>query len=247
MSDDLIPIQNMIYEIRGQRVMLDSDLAVLYEVETKRLNEAVRRNIKRFPAEFMFQLTESEFTSLRSQIATSNEGRGGRRYFPFAFTEHGILMLSSVLNSNKAIEINIHIMKIFVQMRNYALEQPSKMIKIDALNDKFDAKFDSLKDEVTNVKLVVGDLKSEIKILSNKFDGIEADVKEVKDRVAKVEETQIQHIAETKIKVETVKEQVEKTTTTTENNSVRVNKIEIETKNVLDKMLNSLTPKTTVL
>jgi phage regulator Rha-like protein len=121
MAGRLIKIQNMIYEIRGQKVMLDSDLAVLYGVEIKRLNESVKRNIKRFPAEFMFQLTATEWSNLRSQIATFNKDT--RKYKPFAFTEHGILMLSSVLNSDKAIKINIQIMKIFVQMRHYTFSQ----------------------------------------------------------------------------------------------------------------------------
>ena len=114
-------LQKMIYEIRGQKVMLDRELAVLYEVEIKRLNESVKRNIKRFPPEFMFQLTNEEWVNLRSQIATFN--KDARKYRPYAFTEHGILMLSSVLNSDRAIGVNIQIMKIFVQMRHYALSQ----------------------------------------------------------------------------------------------------------------------------
>ncbi|WEK21669.1 MAG: ORF6N domain-containing protein [Candidatus Pedobacter colombiensis] len=91
-------VLSKIYQIRGQKVMLDNDLAVLYGVETKRLNEQVRRNMERFPADFMFQLTHDEHQSLRSQFATSKTGRGGRAYLPYAFTEHGVLMLSSVLN-----------------------------------------------------------------------------------------------------------------------------------------------------
>jgi len=119
MASEIVSIHNMIYEIRGQKVMLDSDLAVLYGVEIKRLNESVKRNIKRFPTEFMFQLTDEEWSNQRSQIATFNKDT--RKYKPFAFTEHGILMLSSVLNSDKAIDVNIQIMKIFVQMRHYTL------------------------------------------------------------------------------------------------------------------------------
>ena len=111
-------IQNKIYEIRGQRVMLDFDLAELYQVETKRLKEAVRRNIERFEGdEFMFELTEREYADLRSQFASSSWG--GRRYLPFAFTELGVAMLSSVLRSNTAILVNRAIMKAFVAMRNY--------------------------------------------------------------------------------------------------------------------------------
>ena len=116
--NEITVIQNKIYEIRGQRVMLDFDLAALYQVETKRLKEAVRRNIERFEGEeFMFELTEKEYANLRSQFATSSWG--GRRYLPFAFTELGVAMLSSVLRSNTAILVNRAIMKAFVSMRNY--------------------------------------------------------------------------------------------------------------------------------
>ena len=116
------PIQSKIYEIRGQRVMLDFDLAELYQVETRALKQAVRRNIERFPEDFMFEITEPEYNylknSLTSQIVISNE-RGGRRYMPFAFTEQGVAMLSSVLRSRTAIQANIAIMRAFVAMRNY--------------------------------------------------------------------------------------------------------------------------------
>jgi len=105
MADELTAIQDMIYEIRGQKVMLDSDLARLYEIPTYRLNEAVKRNLKRFPPEFMFQLTEEEWKSQRSQFAIFSKDT--RKYKPYAFTEHGILMLSSVLNTDKAIDVNI--------------------------------------------------------------------------------------------------------------------------------------------
>jgi phage regulator Rha-like protein len=123
-------LQKMIYEIRGQKVMLDSDLAVLYGVEIKRLNESVKRNIKRFPREFMFQLTEDEWANLRSQIATFSKTR---KYRPYVFTEYGILMLSSVLNSEKAIDINIQIIKIFVRMRHYVLSKNDKDEQISKL------------------------------------------------------------------------------------------------------------------
>jgi len=103
--------------VRGQRVMLDSDLAHLYDVPTKRLNEAVRRNLSRFPERFMLHLTLQEAGALRSQIATSNSGRGGRRYRPYAFTEHGVVMLSSVLKSKRAIQMNILVIDAFVRMR----------------------------------------------------------------------------------------------------------------------------------
>ena len=129
--DELIPIQNLIYEIRGHKVMLDSDLARLYGVETKVLNQSVKRNIKRFPTNFMFQLNKEEWRNLRSQFVTfSNDSR---KFLPFAFTEQGVAMLSSILRSEKAIQINIHIMNTFVQMRKYALSQTSKNSEIDEL------------------------------------------------------------------------------------------------------------------
>ena len=140
---ELPAIENKIYEIRGQRVMLDFDLAVLYQVETKRLKEAVRRNIGRFEGEdFMFELTDTEYNtlliSLRSQIATSNEAtqRGGNRYLPFAFTEQGVAMLSSVLRSRTAIEINRGIMRAFVQMRNYLASQQSVSAELAELRSR---------------------------------------------------------------------------------------------------------------
>jgi len=112
-------IQQKIYEIREQKVMLDFDLAALYEVETKVFKQAVKRNINRFPPDFMFELTKEEFNNLRSQIGASNHG--GTRYIPFAFTEQGVAMLSSVLNSDKAIEMNIFIVRAFIALRQYAL------------------------------------------------------------------------------------------------------------------------------
>jgi hypothetical protein len=123
-------ISNKIYFIRNQKVMLDSDLALLYGVETKRLNEQVKRNESRFPLDFMFQLTEIEFQNLKSQIATSSWG--GIRKLPFAFTEHGVLMLSSVLKSDKAIQTNILIMCIFFKVRQMLLDTTE--IKIDILH-----------------------------------------------------------------------------------------------------------------
>jgi hypothetical protein len=122
-------ISNKIYFIRNQKVMLDSDLASLYGVETKRLNEQVKRNESRFPLDFMFQLTDIEFQNLKSQFATSSWG--GARKLPFAFTEHGVLMLSSVLKSDKAIQTNIQIMRIFTKVRQMLLNTTE--IKIDIL------------------------------------------------------------------------------------------------------------------
>jgi hypothetical protein len=125
-------ISNKIYFIRNQKVMLDSDLAILYGIETKRLNEQVKRNISRFPEDFMFQLTEVEYNSSRSQFATLKNGRGfNLKYLPFAFTEHGVLMLSSVLKSDKAIQTNIQIMRIFTKVRQMLLDTTE--IKVDIL------------------------------------------------------------------------------------------------------------------
>ncbi|MCP4550409.1 MAG: ORF6N domain-containing protein [bacterium] len=119
-TDSLIPIERIvsqIYLIRGEKVMLDSDLAVLYGVETKSLNKAVTRNRRRFPDDFMFRLTREEWDALRFQIGTSNEGRGGRRYLPRVFTEQGVAMLSSVLRSDRAADVNVAIMRTFVRLR----------------------------------------------------------------------------------------------------------------------------------
>ena len=132
-------IENKIFQIRGKRVMLDSDLAVLYGVKTKRLNEQVTRNKKRFPEDFMFQLTEEEAISLRSHFATSK--RGGRRYLPYVFTQEGVAMLSSVLNSERAIMVNIQIMRAFVNLRRIALTYVGLRRKIEAMEKKYDGHF----------------------------------------------------------------------------------------------------------
>ena len=125
--DDIAIIENKIYEIRGQKVMLDFDLGEMYGVETKRLKEQVRRNIERFPAEFMFELTKEEVAISRSQIATLKTGQGYNiKYLPFAFTEYGIVMLSSVLKSKTAVEVNINIIRAFVRMRQYLLSNIPK-------------------------------------------------------------------------------------------------------------------------
>ena len=121
--------------------MLDADLAVLYGVSTKRLNEQVRRNRSRFPDDFMFQLTREEVRSLRSQIATSKQGRGGRRYAPLVFTEQGIAMLSTVLNSERAIQVNIEIMRAFVRLREMIATHKDLARKLEALEKRYDAQF----------------------------------------------------------------------------------------------------------
>jgi hypothetical protein len=125
---------SLIYEVRGYKIMLDSDLARLYGVETKRLKEQVRRNIERFPADFMFVLINEELTNLRSQIATSSWG--GSRFKHMAFTEQGVAMLSSVLNSQRAIAVNIRIIRVFVKMRMLFNIQKEILIKLEALEKK---------------------------------------------------------------------------------------------------------------
>jgi hypothetical protein len=135
---ELEVIQNKIFEIRGYKVMLDFDLALLYNVETRILKQAVRRNANRFPVDFMFELSEIEMNSLRSQIVTLKKGRGQHsKYLPFAFTEHGIAMLSSVLNSEKAIEINISIIRAFVTIRQFSLTYSELKTRIEEIENQF--------------------------------------------------------------------------------------------------------------
>jgi len=134
-------IEQAIFLIRGQRVMLDRDLAALYGVETKHLNRAVQRNLDRFPADFMFQLTKEEAEALRCQIVTSNVGRGGRRYLPFVFTQEGVAMLSSVLRSPRAAQVNVAIMRVFVRLREtLALHKDlaHKLAKLEERIEKHD-------------------------------------------------------------------------------------------------------------
>jgi len=132
-------IQQKIYFIRGEKVMLDKDLAGLYGVETKVLNLAVKRNNDRFPADFMFQLNEKEFDNLRFQIETSSYG--GRRYLPYVFTEQGVSMLSSVLNSKRAIQVNIQIMRTFTQIRKMLIGNKKLREKIERMEKKYDKNF----------------------------------------------------------------------------------------------------------
>jgi len=129
-------VVNKIYELRGLKVMLDSDLAELYGVETKVLNQSIRRNIERFPNDFMFQVTSEEWESLRSQSVTSKGKRGGRTYLPNVFTEHGILMLSSVLNSKQAIQVNIQIVRIFSRIRQFIIDSGEFKLEIEEIKQK---------------------------------------------------------------------------------------------------------------
>jgi hypothetical protein len=124
-------ILNKIYVIRGEKVMLDQDLAEMYSVETKQLKRQVKRNIERFPKDFMFELTAKEFENLRSQIGTSSWG--GTRYMPMAFTEQGVAMLSSILNSKTAIEVNIRIIRVFTKMREFALTHKEILLQLSKL------------------------------------------------------------------------------------------------------------------
>ena len=138
--------KTLIHDVRGYKVMLDYDLAALYGVETKRLKESVRRNIDRFPADFMIELNREEFESLRTQNMTSK--RGGRRYAPMAFTEQGVAMLSSVLNSDKAIKVNIEIMRAFARYRAFLIENQDLKSEIRAMDDKINKVFKFLLDRI---------------------------------------------------------------------------------------------------
>ena len=143
MSQDLViseeTIADKIYFIRNQKVMLDSHLATLYGIETRVLKQSVRRNVSRFPEDFMFELTEVEYNSLRSQIVTLKKGRGQhQKYLPMAFTEHGVLMLSSVLNSDKAIQTNIQIMRIFTKVRQMLLDTTEIRLDITQMQKKLE-------------------------------------------------------------------------------------------------------------
>ncbi|HEU4508853.1 MAG TPA: ORF6N domain-containing protein [Pyrinomonadaceae bacterium] len=134
-------IENAIYVIRGEEVMLDHDLAFLYGVETKTLNRAVKRNLQRFPPDFMFQLTEDEAEALRCQIGTSNKGRGGRRYLPHVFTEPGVAMLSSVLSTERAVAVSIEMIRAFIKLRELFGSNAELARQLDELESKYDKQF----------------------------------------------------------------------------------------------------------
>jgi len=140
-------IGEKIYFIRNHKVMLDSDLALLYDVSSKRLNEQVKRNRIRFPEDFMFQLTAAEYDFLRSQFATS-KNQGGRRYLPYVFTEQGVAMLSTVLHSEKAILVNIEIMRTFVNLRKILSENKDMLKRLDDLEKRYDAQFRAVFDAI---------------------------------------------------------------------------------------------------
>ena len=150
-------IANKIYLIRNQKVMIDRDLARLYGVQTKVLKQAVRRNDSRFPVDFMFQLTKEEFANWRSQFVTSNGDKMGLRYLPMAFTEQGVAMLSSVLNSQRAIQVNIQIMRTFTKLRELLLTNEQLRLKIETLERKYDQHFQVVFEAIK--RLIVEDEK----------------------------------------------------------------------------------------
>lgn len=158
-------IGRRIFLIRGQKVMLDADLAELYQVETKAMNRSILRNIERFPEDFMFQLTADEYDSLRYQIGTSNIGRGGRRYLPYAFTELGVAMLSSVLKSDRAIQMNIFIIRAFVKLRELLSTHKEFARKLEVIEreQKEQGK------DITSLVIVLNKMKKDVdKLLTEK-------------------------------------------------------------------------------
>ena len=152
---DLIRVERSIRIIRGDKVILDEDLAEMYGVEVKRLNEQVRRNLNRFPADFMFQLTKQEFKDLKSQFATSNQW-GGRRTPPCAFSEQGVAMLSSVLHSTRAVQVNIEIMRTFVRLRRILASHADLAERLELLEQKYDSQFRAVFDAIR--QLMTSDL-----------------------------------------------------------------------------------------
>lgn len=174
MTNELIPIQSYIHEFRGQKVMLDFDLAKLYQVETKALNQAVKRNIERFPADFMFRLTAEEVLNMRSQIVTASKRNASAA--PFAFTEQGVAMLASVLKSPIAVAVSISIMRAFVQVRQYLLTTASMTAELRELRAKVDLLAaqreedlgavndlsEDVRKDIDNLYLAIGELSSRI-------------------------------------------------------------------------------------
>lgn len=166
---DEIPFQvsNKIFAVRGHRVILDADLATLYGVETRILNQSVKRNSNRFPEDFAFELTEKEIENLRCKIGTSkneNEKRGGRRYLPLVFTEQGVAMLSSVLKSEKAAFVNIEIMRAFVRFREFLLTNNELSRKLNELEGKYDYKFKIVFDAIRELTRIPDQPKKKIGI-----------------------------------------------------------------------------------
>ena len=150
-----IKIEDLIYEVRGKQVMLASDVAKLYQVETFRVNEVVKRNLKRFPEDFCFKLTQKEWDNLRSQFAMSKNGRGGIRYLPYVFTEHGVMMLSGLLKSDIAVQVNVAIINAFVAMRKYIASNTlgNRVSNIESKLIDYDHKFEVIFEKMDNEKV----------------------------------------------------------------------------------------------
>jgi len=149
---DKYSVDSAIHLIRGQRVMLDADLAAIYRVTTKSLNQQIRRNRKRFPPDFAFQLTAEEFRFLRSQIVTSKMGRGGRRYRPWVFTEHGAIMLAAVLNSDIAVQASIRVVRAFVRLREMVAANAQLAAKLEDLERRLDSHDEAIVDLFATLK-----------------------------------------------------------------------------------------------
>ena len=152
-------IEGRIHKIRAQRVVLDVDLANLFGVSTKRLNEQVKRNLERFPLDFMFQLTYQEVSALRSQYATSKVGRGGRRYLPFAFTEHGAVMAANVLDSPIAVEASILIVRAFIRLREMLLEHADLWRRLQEIESRLAKGFASHEQELQEIRFLIAQLE----------------------------------------------------------------------------------------
>lgn len=162
-------IHNKIYEIRGHKVMLDYEIAEMYEVETKRINEQVKRNIERFPEDFMFQLTENEWVMMRSQIvttsdsnwsqiATSSKKHRGKSYLPFAFTEHGVTMLASVLRSEKAVKVSIAVVRAFITLKQYIADRKNISKQINSIKDELSERIDEQDVQIIEIYQVLDKL-----------------------------------------------------------------------------------------
>ena len=165
-------IHNKIYEIRGHKVMLDYEIAEMYEVETKRINEQVKRNIERFPEDFMFQLTENEWEIMRSQIvttsesnwsqiATSSKKHRGKSYLPFAFTEHGVTMLASVLRSEKAVKVSIAVVRAFISLKQYISDRKNISKQINSIKDELSERIDEQDVQIIEIYQVLDKLIQE--------------------------------------------------------------------------------------
>ena len=190
-------LRNRIHVIRGQQVMLDKDLAELYGVEVRVLNQGVKRNLKRFPSDFMFQLTKEEYDSLRSQFVTLKNGRGEHtKYLPYAFTEQGVAMLSSVLRSETAIEVNIRIMRAFVAVRRYIVQQKTEYGELEARVKRLEDMFEeSLRDQneinedtrfrLDRIEEVLAEMQTDIRYLTQNTNPGRVVVKGFKDKEEK--------------------------------------------------------------